>query len=298
MIAPILQVRPAVASDQRRLADLIAYESHVHKHLDWRVPIDWLGSPNFWLMEVQDRLLAALACPQDPPGIAWVRLFVHSALIDALEAWSVLWGTARDQIAAALLNSGPAAGVTVAAIALKPWFQDLLPPSGFKLHQHILLLEWERTAAWVQRDLQPAAPLSDIHIRLMKADDLAEVAAVDADAFDLLWRNSQETLGRALSQALYASVAEQGGRLIGYQLSTGNAFGAHLGRLAVRRAAQGNGLGEALLSDLQGWLSVRGLLRLTVNTQADNAASLRLYQKAGFMRTGEVYPVFIREIRE
>ncbi|HNM38154.1 MAG TPA: hypothetical protein PKI33_13880, partial [Anaerolineales bacterium] len=36
--------------------------------------------------------------------------------------------------------------------------------------------------------------------------------------------------------------------------------------------------------------------RLSVNTQDDNVASLRLYSKLGFLRTGEHYPVFIHSL--
>jgi RimJ/RimL family protein N-acetyltransferase len=35
------------------------------------------------------------------------------------------------------------------------------------------------------------------------------------------------------------------------------------------------------------------LNRLSVNTQSDNDASLALYQKMGFTRTGESFPVLV-----
>jgi hypothetical protein len=34
------------------------------------------------------------------------------------------------------------------------------------------------------------------------------------------------------------------------------------------------------------------MYRLTVNTQSDNASSLALYKKTGFLETGERYPVY------
>ena len=60
--------------------------------------------------------------------------------------------------------------------------------------------------------------------------------------------------------------------------------------------AQGRGAGRALLVELFGRLSQLGVNRLTVNTQSDNEASLGLYQKMGFVRTGEQYPVYTVEI--
>jgi ribosomal protein S18 acetylase RimI-like enzyme len=70
----------------------------------------------------------------------------------------------------------------------------------------------------------------------------------------------------------------------------------HLARLAVRNEAQGRGVGSALVRDLIQRLISKNRQRITVNTQADNAASLALYQKLGFVRTGEQYPVFISQV--
>jgi ribosomal protein S18 acetylase RimI-like enzyme len=290
MIAINQQVRPAVSSDGRQIADLMFFGSQVHKHLDYRAPLEWLGSPHYWVMEEHGHLVAALACPQDPPGIAWIRLFGHNALLSGLEAWLPLWEAARTEIQAA-------GGACVAAIALKEWFQDILLASNFKAQQSILLLES------TDRSISPRLLPQGFLLRPMSMDDLPVVAEVDADAFDLLWRNSATALQKALAQAVYATVVvealpvgEQAGRIVGYQISTGNPFGAHLGRLAVRHAVQGRGIGELLISDLMHWLQVRGLSRLSVNTQADNVASLRLYEKMGFVRTGELYPVFVYQI--
>jgi len=278
-----LKVRPALMGDQRRLSDLLFTEEHVHRHLDWRPPLSWLGGPHFWVMEEGRRLLAAMACPQDPPGIAWVRIFVFAAPLVASEAWSPLWQAAHTDVA-------EAGGALVAAIAVKTWFQAVLEQAGFHKHQSIVLLEWEPRAV-------EHRPLPEgLHLRPMQREDLAAVAEVDADAFDPLWTNSIRVLEQAFSQAASAVVAELSGRLVGYQVSTGNAFGNHLGRLAVRRDAQRRGVGEALLRDLMLGMRRQGAWRLTVNTQDDNDASLRLYMRMGFVRTGESYPVYLHEI--
>jgi ribosomal protein S18 acetylase RimI-like enzyme len=64
----------------------------------------------------------------------------------------------------------------------------------------------------------------------------------------------------------------------------------------VHPAAQGKGAGRALLSDLFRYITYAGLSRLSVNTQSDNQASLSLYQRMGFVRTGEEYPVYTFEV--
>jgi len=69
-----------------------------------------------------------------------------------------------------------------------------------------------------------------------------------------------------------------------------------LARLAVHPSAQGRGAGKALLNELFARLTQLGVPKLTVNTQSDNDVSLSLYQKMGFMRTGEQYPVYTSEV--
>jgi len=43
-------------------------------------------------------------------------------------------------------------------------------------------------------------------------------------------------------------------------------------------------------------LTHNGIPRLTVNTQSDNVTSLNLYQKMGFIRMGEQYPVYTFDV--
>ena len=92
--------------------------------------------------------------------------------------------------------------------------------------------------------------------------------------------------------AATATVVEVQNEIVGYQISTANARGGHLARLAIDPNYQGRGIGRVLLSDLLEQFSRWGSLNVTVNTQVDNVASLALYENAGFRRTGEIYPVY------
>lgn len=278
-----VRVRPAVFTDQRRLFDLIHYGPFVHRHLDWRNPLDWIGSPPFLVLESQAQITAALACAPDPPGVVWIRLFLDAGRLGAGESWRLLWEAARSGLAAQ-------GGCTAAAILLQDWFRDPLIASGFASHQSIVMLERDG------RGLLEANLPAGVSIRPMMSYDLPVVAGVDAAAFALLWQNSAAALERAYPQAVLASVAEREGRVIGYQVSTRNPIGAHLARLAVRPEVQGRGVGRALLADLVWQAAQRGITRLTVNTQSDNAASLALYQQTGFRETGERYPVYQLDI--
>lgn len=278
MVTVGLQVRQATLADQQQIAHLMFFEPRVHRHLDWRAPLDWLGSPHYWVLADEGRALAALACPQDPPGIAWIRLFVSSSIISETEAWQLLWTTACSHIFAA---ERP----IVAAIAMQPWFESLLLENGFIQQQVILMFEWN-AAFYTPRPLPRG-----VRIRRMSAADLPAVVALDGAAFTPLWRNSFDALQKAHSQAILATVAETDEGLLGYQISTGNPLGAHLARLAVRPDSQGQGIGTALVGDLIQHTKRRGKSRITLNTQGDNQTSQNLYEKIGFIRTGEQYPV-------
>ena len=279
MIGLNLQARPAGLQDRQAISSLVFYENHAHRHLDWRHPLDWLGSPYFWLMEENGRALAALACPPDPPGIAWVRLFAFGGQVSAVEAWSSLWELARGEIA----RRG---GAQVGVIAMQGWMRELLARTEFDRLQSVVMLEWKGRPV-----LGPSLP-TGVSLRPLAESDLPAAEQVDAEAFDPLWHISLDNLRRAFSQAIVATVIESQGRLLGYQLSTGKPLGAHLARLAVRKEAQGFGLGAALVADLLGQMRRRGAGLITVNTQNDNHASLAVYRKMGFLRTGEEYPVF------
>jgi ribosomal protein S18 acetylase RimI-like enzyme len=281
MIEVNLRTRRAVSADQQQIANLILFQQQIHRHLDWRAPLEWLGHQPYFVLENSGRIVAALACPPDPPSIFWIRLFVFDSSLSGTSAWSLLWDAARCELA-------PLVGATAAAITMQHWFESLLIENKFTLAQHIVMLEWNR---------QPfkSYPLpSGIKLRPMTFDDLPRVVEVDAAAFEPLWQNSLSALNKARSQAIYASVAENESGIVGYQLSTGNPFGAHLARLAVRPEAQRCGIASALISDLMAHVCrEESSSRITVNTQSDNSTSLALYKKIGFRLTGEQYPVYI-----
>lgn len=274
-----VQVRSATLTDRHQIANLMQISPYIHRHLDWRYPLDWIGSAPFFVLESRGQIISALACPPDPPQVAWVRLFVTSEKISLEESWQTLWDTAR-------LDLARKGRFMAAAILLQEWYHSLLLASGFSSRQSIVMLERKGQMPIV------ASLTAGFSIRAMLQYDLPAVAEVDSAAFDPLWQNSLQSLEQAYPQAVLATVAEADGQVLGYQISTRNPLGAHLARLAVQPALQGRGIGRALVADLVQQADRHGLYRLTVNTQSDNATSLALYQKTGFHETGERYPVY------
>ena len=285
MINASVQIRHAVKQDHDQISNLSFFESNTHRHLDWHSPLEWVGSPNYWVREENGRITAALACPEDPPHVAWIRFFGHYQYLSSVQAWSSLWEMARNEIANS--NSQP----YIAAIVVKQWFQSLLLASRFEVKQNIVLLELK------YETFRPFSVPHGIRIRPIQDGDMPFVAKVDLSAFGQFWHNTQNTLEKARLQCASATVAEdESGAIIGYQLSTKNPLGAHLARLGVLPVAQGRGIGSALVSHLIQSFGPNQLTILSVNTQADNIASLSLYKKIGFFRTGESFPVFVYPI--
>lgn len=269
----LAQPRRVVAQDYSQISNLLLREANVHRHLDWRSPLEWIGGENYWALEEDGGLTAVLACPEDPPRVAWIRLFAHQPQLSALEAWNALWDVARSEL--------PPRTVA-ASIAAKPWFERLLRGGGFERLQDVVLLEF--LPAFPPRYQAPRGFI----IRPMRAEDLPAVARIDEEAFGWFWRYSLDCLTRARAAAFYASVAENENGVVGYQISTGSSLSVHLARLAVLPQAQGGGIGAALVGEMFWRTAAR---RYSVNTQRDNAASLALYRRLGFSPTGEAFPV-------
>jgi ribosomal protein S18 acetylase RimI-like enzyme len=176
--------------------------------------------------------------------------------------------------------------IHVAAIPLQSWFSNLLAESSFATKHSVVVLTWS------DRNLPLAAPKLPIKLRPMVLDDISEVEKIDMAAFGGVWKNSRSCLELAFRQSALATIAEQNGSLVGYQISTATQMGGHLARLAVLPQFQGLGIGFSLTADTLAQFARRGARSVTVNTQNNNTTSLQLYQKAGFRMTGEEYPVY------
>jgi ribosomal protein S18 acetylase RimI-like enzyme len=274
-----LYSRAITPKDKQRVANLIHFESHVHRHLDWRPPLDWIGHEPYLIAESGNQLVAALACPPDPPEVAWIRLFAVSGEVDLQGAWWSLWKPANELLA-------ETKDVIIAAIPLHDWFRKLLQASDFELSHRVIMMLWER------RKLPQSRQTPGVTFRSMNIDDLPAVEQVDRAAFDTLWRNSRESLEHAFRQSAISTVAEKENHIVAYQISTANHMSGHLARLATDPEFQGLGIGYALLRDLLQQFEKRGARAISVNTQGANEISIALYEKAGFKRTGESYPVY------
>jgi len=278
-------IRSADHQDMKVLSQLVHFDAYVHRHLDYREPLEWIGSRPFLVLERDGKIESTLVCPPDPPRVAWIKMFAASRQIRPQIAWEEIWSEAKD-----ILLQIP--GVQWAtAIPLQNWFKYLLEKSLFEVSHHIVMMKWQKQP--IENGTLPIG----ISVRPMTLDDLAAISSIDQSAFVPVWQNSIDTLEIAFRQAGIATVALLNGLVAGYQISTPTHMGGHLARLAVSPEFQGKGLGTALLSDLLAQFARRGALVVTVNTQKDNQVSLSLYKKAGFIFSGEEYPIYQYDVQ-
>lgn len=265
------------------MSTLIQFERYVHAHLDWKPAEDWLGRQPYLLAERRRRLIGALACPPDPPHTAWLRLFAAADEVARGDMWNLLWPPA--------VNELRAQGVRVAAaICLDPWVGDLCQAAGFTETHGVVVLARPKGPAPAGDSAEHHSP--GVTMRPARREDWAAIARTDLAAFAAPWQMSAEVVQDAIGHADWLTVAEVEGQVVGYQLATPGQGGAHLARLAVQPAWQGQGIGAALVRNLLDYAHRRNYREVTVNTQDTNAASLSVYQRLGFRQTGIRYPVY------
>ncbi|MGQ9888231.1 MAG: GNAT family N-acetyltransferase [Aggregatilineales bacterium] len=275
-----ISVTPFERRYRARLDDLLAFSCCVHTHLDWHDAGEWLDrhTAPARLAWLDGRLVGLLIVSEPLHAAAWVRL---AAVDDAAPARPVLEAMWRD-----LLPELQAAGLsTVSILVARNWIEDYLAGLGFAFDENVVTLQ--------RNGPPPEAPaVPDLTLRQALPADLAHMVAVDHAAFSPPWQLSLADLCQAQRVASSSTVAVLDAAVVGYQISTLYRDGAHLARLAVTPAAQGQGIGAALVTDVIGRFARRGVALMTVNTQASNRRSQRLYQRLGFRHNGYDLPVW------
>jgi [ribosomal protein S18]-alanine N-acetyltransferase len=235
----------------------------------------------------RDRLLAALTFGWRSAPVAWIRTVLIASEIAPDHALRML----SDPLYEVVRGEG----VTTVAITLdewsEPWLRRPLLQNGYE--PMVEVVGYEKT-----RLDRPAGGNQEVHVRRAQPADLDAVLALDRACFPLPWVKSAEIFGPALAQSPCFLLAEWEGAPVGYAFVTGHHGGRlfHLVRIAVLPASQRNGIGVRLLAEIVDWCARRQADVLTLNTQADNYPAQRLYERFGFVRTGEHQTVLGRNL--
>lgn len=266
--------------------DWLAVESLIHRgsrSLYW--PRLWEESPSrdlFFVVERQGMLVGALFAWCDESPVAWVRL---AALENALDT-----GKWLDAGLPPILDGLRLRGVRkLAWMDHGAWAGPYLEARGFERLTEVVTL--------TKRDrVLPVLGDVDGRLRPVSAADIPAVVAVDRAALSPHWWHSEATVRRRSAAAAYFAVVEVAGAVVAYAEGELRPPVAHLNRIAVHPTHQGRGIGAFLLRDAVRAFWQRGAGRVTLNTQADNQRSLRLYRRFGFEPTGDVVTVWELQI--
>jgi ribosomal protein S18 acetylase RimI-like enzyme len=115
------------------------------------------------------------------------------------------------------------------------------------------------------------------------------VAAIDAEAFPWLWRNSfGEFIDYLNMPDVALSVLRFDGEPVAYIGATLFANWGHIDRIAVKPELQGKGFARAALILAIDIMRQQGARRIGLSTQKTNSRSQRLYEQFGFRRTSDL----------
>lgn len=294
-------VRVATQADAGAVSRLLETAVYRHLHADWYMPGDWLGTAGFVILPkpvtsplsaaarfvgVRQQALACLAGAADIPEVAWVRVAAISGDLPTPDA--VLAEMMR-RVMAYLQKR------RVSYLAWMPstfWPGSWLQTMGFTLYNQLETYVKDDTA------VPPTSLPASFTIRPINNADFEPLADLEAVAFAPLWRHSAHALRLASYQALSFDVVWAGETAVGFQLSAHSDSGAHLVRLTIHPAYQGQGIGSALLAHALAGYHRHGLTAVSLNTQADNLASQQLYRKFGFHPSGQRWPLWLKELTD
>lgn len=275
-------VRRATHQDAAGINHLLRNGVYVHLHADWRLPGDRLGSPGFVVFDqgggpAREGIAACLAVAAEPRPAAWVRVAAVTAAVGYAETSAMF--------AAILPELDP--GITEIAWFLGDyWPLGWLEMLGFVPINEVV--EYRKEGLEAPQLQIPAG----LEIRPLLMEDLDALERIEVAAFEPRWRHSAKDLYLAWRQSISFEVAFLHGEPVAYQFSTGGEKSAHLSRMTVRPDAQGMGIGAALLGSALANYRTQRITRVTLNTQSDNHASRKLYERFGFRLTGHSYPVW------
>lgn len=253
------------------------------EHLDWLPSQSRLSEASTFCLIDDDKIQAVLSVAPENRNFAWLRFFFtqrdgnHNANFEQLFEHAKAW--LKDKQIPKLY-----------ALSTSEWIERLLIKHGFQLDNQIVSLSSQELT--VKARTLP----ENLQIRPMRLNDIPELEGLDELCFRPPWQLNQSSLEKSYIKGANSSVVSHGGRLIGYQISDNIFDHLHLARIAVHPDFQGKGIARQLMAEMINYFGDYAIQTYSVNTQADNLASLRLYHSFGFKEEGRPTPVYLFEI--
>jgi ribosomal protein S18 acetylase RimI-like enzyme len=169
------------------------------------------------------------------------------------------------------------------------WLSRCLAARGYVLAAEIVNYRLRRPCPGVLGN-------ADVLVRQAELADQDAMLAVDRDAFVPLWRYPASQMADNLAACRQRLVAVEGGAVIGYLLAAQQGDHLHINRVAVHPIWQGRGVGLRLMTTALDTAYRDGVAAVTLNTQADNRASRRLYEQLGFTAAPQQLPFWTHDL--
>ena len=132
-----------------------------------------------------------------------------------------------------------------------------------------------------------------ITIRKMKAEDVPQIATLEAACFSVPWDAASLAAELENPLSLWLTAAE-GQTVAGYIGSQSVLGEADMMNLAVAPSHRRQGIARALVLELIRELTAAGVTCLTLEVRAGNAPALALYESLGFAEIGLRKNYYIR----
>ncbi len=291
----------AVADFDAKALHRLADQNHVYDRLDWWALEEWRQSTAFIGLSLrsnntQRRLFATSLKPnelsaalltlpidyRDPQQIesalspiAWVR---WCAVMNGLSPSTSVTFLLRELIRR--LQTTPVKSVWCLGEP-RNWLGVCLQDNGFVPVDELITMRYAALTVRIP-SLPRHTRIRVLRSELLSDDIINAIRQIDHAAFEPQWHYSNRMLRAAFEQSYYVTLMEREGVVLGYQCATLQGTDAHVVRLAVAPAEQGQGIGSALLADCLRELRLYGAREITLNTPGSNTVSQRLYQRAGF----------------
>jgi ribosomal-protein-alanine N-acetyltransferase len=193
----------------------------------------------------------------------------------------------RANLVQRLLDSYSETGSTLAIISEREVTHNL------RLYQEMSFSALEEVICYERPHVQVDAIARRLDVRAVQDADLPALAALEQAAFPWLWWETAATFHQTDQKPdTWVLVAHLGSELVGYLIVTVRGSWGHLNRIGVHPSRQGQGWGRELLTVAIAEMARRGASTVGLNTQSDNVHSQHLYEKFGFVRTGESFKIW------
>ena len=267
-----------------QITEFLKHRSLSHQHLDWSNVEDWLRQDHFYICQDHDKICGLVVIPFNADGNTWVKLL-------AIDKSYPLANTGREMFSICLKKlSEEKSPLAVHSLALWDWYEQILIRSNFTYQDSIITMERNISANNLQVE---TIPINAHQILPVTALDVYKVVEIDKQSFSPPWQLSCAELSNAISNSDYVTGVRVNDNLVAYQISSVRLTNVHLNRIAVLPEYRNQKIGSSLINDIFAHYHNSIVSTISVNTQASNEISRKLYRGYQFHETEDSIPVYI-----